>query len=83
MISGGAGFALHRDLRALLPSAKYAYDKNRRNENRYDDGNKAEKKSGLRGQGEHQAVICWAAVFGRTGPTRPPSQQTDEPSQNR
>ena len=56
--------ALHRDLQALLPSAKYAYDKNRRNENRYDDGNKAKKKLGLRGQCEHQAVIRFAGGNG-------------------
>ena len=47
---------------ALLPCAKHAYDKNRRNENRYDDGNQAKKKLGLRGQSEHQAVMNWAAV---------------------
>ena len=49
MVSGGAAVrVLHRDLQALLPNANYAYYNNRRNEVRYDDGNKTKNKSGRR-----------------------------------
>lgn len=54
--------ALRRDPVALLPNAKYAYDKNRRNENRYGDRDKAKKKSGLRERSEHQIQKQWTEM---------------------